>query len=213
MTDTSKVAFNSHDPVQVQFLSSLALGESGTLGHNSTFVGFGGTDLSTAPHDPFGFPTPLNTGSSSAAGTYQFVRETWDTIANKYHLDFSHPADQNAGAWYYAQETFAQNTGGKSLTDALKSGDFTTVQGALSSVWPSVNGNGAAPQGLANSLAAGIGAEVPGLNDTGAPAADGSGDTGGIFGAIENWFERFGLIIAGVIIVAIAGWFLLKKGL
>lgn len=209
---STAVAYNPSDPTQHGFLSALALGETGTLGPNSTFTGFGGTDLSGQPSDPFGFPQPLNTGSSSAAGTYQFVKSTWDEVANKYNLNFANPQDQNAGAWYTAQEAFSQATGGQSLENALQSGQYQDVQSALQSIWPSVGGSGAAPQGLANDLASGIGTALPSdVTGTGTTATT-STSGGGIFGAIENWFERFGLIVLGVIIVAVAGYFLLQKG-
>jgi hypothetical protein len=157
MTNT---VYNPDDPVQTGFLSALALGESGNSA-STAHEGFGGIDLSNAPTDSYGFPIqPTGSNVSSAAGTYQFLKGTYDEVAGSLGLtDFSQ-SSQNEAAWQYAQQTYQTKTGG-SLYDALKSGNFQSVQSALASVWPSVSGNGSAPLGLASSLAGGRGAPVP----------------------------------------------------
>lgn len=154
------VAYNPDDPTQTGFLSALALGETGNSS-GASHEGFGGVDLSSAPTDNVGFPIQAaGSNVSSAAGTYQFLHGTYDEVAGELGLtDFSQ-GSQNEAAWQYAQQTYAAKTGG-SLYDALKSGNFQSVQTALASVWPSVSGNGAAPGGLAASLAGGQGANVP----------------------------------------------------
>lgn len=153
------VAYNPDDPTQTGFLSALALGETG----NSSIAsheGFGGVDLTGAPVDEYNFPLQPAGNVSSAAGTYQFVKGTWDGLAQKLGLtDFSQ-SSQNEAAWQLAQTTYQNKTGG-SLYDALQSKDYGSIQSALQSIWPSVSGNGAAPQGLAASLAGGKGANVP----------------------------------------------------
>ena len=63
-------------------------------------VGFGGTDLSNAPLDQYGFPQWPGAmgpkGISHAAGAYQFQPGTWDPAAAKLGIhDFS-PASQDA---------------------------------------------------------------------------------------------------------------------
>lgn len=203
-------AYNPSDPVQSAFLSALALGETGS--HGGLFEGVGGSNLGGAPVDEYGFPQWQGEGNSHAAGTYQFEPGTWDAIASKYGLNFSNSADQNAGAWYLAQETYSKNNGGQSLEDALQNGEYSSVQSALSKVWPSVTGNGAAPGGLANDLSQGIGASIP-VDATAAPVDGGSSTTGnasgGLFSDIENWFIRGGLILIGGIVVALALWALL----
>ena len=160
--------YNPNDATQSKFLSSLALGETGNAS-NSYTMGYGGVDLSSAELGTHGFPTWSGDSSANthAAGTFQFQPGTWSDIASKYNLDFSNPQDQNAGAWYLAQQTYAAKTGGD-LTSALAAGDYSSVQSALGSIWPSVNGNAAAPQGLAANLANGVGATIAGA--TGAMA-------------------------------------------
>lgn len=154
------VAYNPDDPTQTGFLSALALGETGNSSY-AAHEGFGGIDLSNAPTDKFGFPIQgAGTNVSSAAGTYQFLKGTYDDVAGQIGLhDFSQ-SSQNEAAWVYAQQQYNAKTGG-SLYDALKAGNFQQIQSALVSIWPSVTGNGAAPQGLAASLAGGRGANVP----------------------------------------------------
>lgn len=213
----SGVAYNPSDPVQAQFLSSLALGESGTNGTSQT--GFGGGDLSGSPTDQYGFPiwsgSSTSAGATHAAGTFQFEPGTWDAVAAAHGLNFSNPADQAAGAWYLAQDTYAAKTGG-SLEGALQSGDkssLSDVQSALQSIWPSVGGSGAAPQGLANDIMARIGATIGGALGRGnafgmqQPAASG----GGVVAGIEQFFVRFGLIILGGVIIIVALWQLLSN--
>lgn len=201
------VAYNANDPVQQQFLSSLALGETG----NSSFAsseGVGGTNLNGLPTDQFGFPEWTGLGSSHAAGIYQFQPGTFDAVASQYNLNFANPSDQSAAAWYTAQQA------DPTLESDLSSGAFGKVQAAIQGIWPSVTGNAASPQGLASDLASGIGATIPGpsgaapVSSTG--AASGSSTTG-VLGAIENWFLRGGLIFLGAIIVVVALYFLLSK--
>lgn len=161
MSSSGTVAYNPDDPTQTSFLSALALGETGQSSYAST-EGFGGVNLAGDTNvDAYEFPLQASGSNvSSAAGTYQFVKGTWDNLASTLGLtDFSQ-SSQNEAAWQYAQTTYQQKTGG-SLYQALQNGDYSSVQSALASVWPSVSGNGAAPQGLAASLAGGQGANIP----------------------------------------------------
>jgi hypothetical protein len=157
----NNVVYNPDDSVQTSFLSALALGETGNSSYAST-EGFGGVNLAgDTDLDSAGFPIQAGGNVSSAAGTYQFVKGTYDSVAAQLGLDTSFSqSDQNEAAWQLAQTTYSQKTGG-SLYQALQSGDYSSIQSALASVWPSVSGNGAAPQGLAASLAGGQGANVP----------------------------------------------------
>ena len=219
MSSPGAVAYNPSDVTQSSFLSSLALGENGNQ-TNPWTTGFGGTNLSGSGVDAYGFPQWSGLGNSHAAGTFQFQPGTWDSVAKTYGLNFSNPADQQAGAWYLAQQTYAQNTGG-SLMDALKTGNFPIIQAALKGVWPSVTGNAAAPQGLANDLAAGVGSSAIQTGSSallggaataaqsGTAATSGSGT--GVVATIENFVVRGGLIIIGGIVVIVALWYLLAK--
>jgi len=210
-------AYDPSDPTQSAFLAALALGETGQTSQ-STFLGVSGTNLQGVTTDQYGFPQWGGVGSGSsashAAGTFQFQPATWDSLAAQYGLNFSNPSDQDAGAWYLAEQTYASATGGN-LEQALQSGDYQSVQSALASVWPSVTGNGAAPQGLAASLASGQGATLPATSSSGSTAGKtGSGAASGgsgIIATIEDFFVRFGLIIVGGVIVIVALWQILSS--
>lgn len=201
--------YNPNDSLQTKFLSALALGETGNVS-NAYSVGYGGVDLSSAELGSHGFPqwSGNTSANTHAAGAFQFQPGTWADIAGKYNLDFANPSDQNAGAWYLAQQTYAAKTGG-SLTDALSKGDFSSVQSALGNIWPSVNGNAAAPQGLAANLANGVGATLAGTDAASGGAAPSS--PFGIVANVENWFQRFGLIVVGGIVIIAALWALLSQ--
>jgi muramidase (phage lysozyme) len=204
---SAAVAYNPNDPAQQAFLSALALGETGNS-PGAAALGFGGTDLSNAPTDQYGFPQWSGSGSTHAAGIFQFQPGTWDKVAAAHGLDFSHPADQAAGAWYLAQEA------DPNISQDLATGNFKGIQAALTGIWPSVTGNAAAPQGLAGSLASGAGAAVPGPanaapTSTGTVPGDASGT--GFFATLENWFLRGGLIFVGVLVVLVALYFLLSR--
>lgn len=139
---SGSVGYNPNDPTQSAFLASLASGESGGTS-NPYSVGYGGVNLSGAATDAYGFP--LWSGASSpygttqAAGAYQFQPATWDSVASQYGLNFQNPNDQNAGAWYEAQNVYAQKTGGGSLYGALQAGDYQGVAQVLQGTWPSTS--------------------------------------------------------------------------
>lgn len=224
----SDVAFNPDDPIQQQFLAALAKGESPT-GSNPYQEGYGNVDLSNQPTDQYGFPAEASGVPSSAAGPFQFVQGTWDKVASQFNLNFSNPSDQEAGAWYNAQQTFQAATGG-SLEEAATQAEAgntsaaTAIQNALRGQWPSVSGNAAAPQGLAQDLVQGIGANLGSGPATGQPntgATSGSesanpsstatgGSSGSILTDVEDFFIRFGLIIIGGLVILVALWQLLS---
>lgn len=208
---TGAVAYDPNDPLQSNFLSALALGETGGA-PNAANEGFGGTNLTGAATDEYGFPQWSGNGTSHAAGTYQFEPSTWAKIASAFNLNFQNPQDQNAGAWYEAQQTYASATGGQSLEAALSAGDYSSVQAALQSVWPSVTGNAAAPAGLASDIASNTGAAIGGSTaNAGSGVADTTPAPTGIIGAIENFFVRFGLIILGSLVILVSLYFLLSN--
>jgi hypothetical protein len=200
------VAYNANDATQQSFLGALALGESGGFS-NAPSLGYGGHDLSGYGTDQYGFPDWEGVGNTHAAGTYQFQPGTWDDVASQHGLNFQNAQDQNAGAWYLAQDTYARKTGGDLETD-LNAGLFSKVQSALQSVWPSVTGNAASPQGLAGALGAGIGAPIAGASQA-APVNDAAPSNP--FAVIENWFLRGGLILIGAIVVIVSLWWLLSN--
>jgi len=217
--------YNPDDPLEQAFLGALALGESGGASNSAT-LGVGGTDLSSFINsgavDRYGFPLWQGQGNSHAAGTWQFEPSTWDSIASQYNLNFENPSDQAEGAWYLAQQTDPD------LYSQLQSGDYSSIQSALKSVWPSVSGNAAAPQGLA----ADIGADV--TTNTTAQAAqtaanNSSGSQSGSqnttsanntfnianpstwIPSIEGTFAQISLIVIGAVIIFVALWMLLSS--
>lgn len=77
-------------------------------------------------------------GTSTAAGRYQFVKDTWNAQAKKLGLtDFS-PESQDKAAWNLAQEDYRRNTRGRSLAADLEAG--TVNWSALKTTWSSLPG-------------------------------------------------------------------------
>lgn len=206
---SSPVAYNPSDPAQQGFLASLGLGESGGAS-NPYEVGYSGVDLSGAPTDAYGFPQWSGVGDSHAAGAYQFEPSTWDAIAAQYGLNFQNPADQNAGAWYLAQQTYGAKTGG-SLEDALNQGNFSGISTALAGVWPSV-GNASFTNtltGEANGttpVSAGPGGWIQNLQNFMSGVAKLNPVT-----AVQDTFTRAALLVVGGIIILVALWQLLSS--
>lgn len=227
--------YNPSDPTQAAFLRTISQAETGNTTNPN--LGVGGANLSGAPTDAYGFPQWGGVGNSHGAGLYQFEPGTWDTIASAHNLNFQNPSDQSAGAWYLAQQVYQQKTGGD-LTTALRQGDYQSVQAALNGTW-ATGGNAAQPQGFAASYPA-MAAEGDGGSTiyqtpwgdavmapstgaansalTGGAAAPGSSNVSGatstvgsLLGDIENWFERFGLILVGGLLILIAGWAMLSN--
>ena len=137
--------------------------------YNTIFGGQKFDDYSKHP----GVYVPIRKGPnagkrSSAAGRYQFIKDTWDNQAEKLGLtDFS-PESQDRAAWNYAQEVYGRT--GRDLLADLKSGDprlQANIAKSLSGVWTSLPGGIEQRSGAdkflnryAESMAA-QGAEVP----------------------------------------------------
>lgn len=205
------VAYNPYDQTQQAFLSALAKGES-SGGSAAYTQGVGGTDLAAAGTDQYGFPQWGGFGNSHAAGAFQFQPATFDTYASRYGLNFGKPSDQNAAAWYLAQDTYSQKTGG-SLSDDLQAGKYSSVQQALAAVWPSVNGNGAAPGGLSATLTSGNGAQIAGGNGLSADTSPFYKFMSGMnpLAGVVDQFTRIAIIAVGALIMLIALWYLLAQ--
>jgi muramidase (phage lysozyme) len=205
-------AYNPYDPVQTAFLSTLALGETGSAGTGALFEGVGSTasnpiDLSSNPVDQYGFPVWSGTGNSHAAGIFQFQPSTWDTIAAANGLNFANVSDQDQGAWILAQQTYAQQTNGGDLETALQAGNYSQIATALEGQWPSLT---------AASLSAGGGPQVSGGNVVSANTlSGGSSDSGaassGLFGFITTELQRFGVLLIGGLVVIVALWYVLSQ--
>lgn len=234
------VGYNPADRLQAAFLRVLRLGETGNAANAST-VGYGGTDLAgtiaSGNVDQYGFPIWTGLGNSHAAGMYQFQPGTWDAVASEHHLIFSHPEDQSAAAWYYAQQV------DPSISAELAAGDYSSIQRKLQSVWPSVTGNAANPAGLANELASLLANDnAPSGNyydDSGVAhitiggsksdaSSSGTSPSGGTVGGKDgtdfqwfnpaswqsfasDFFTRGALIFIGAVIILVALWMLLSN--
>lgn len=202
------VPLNSGDVEQQRFLAALRAGEASKRGDPYS-TGFSDIDLSNAPRDRYGFPIwggkVTREGPTHAAGAYQFQPGTWRAIAARYGLNFSSPRDQDAGAWYNAQERYARETGGRSLDADLDAGLFEQIRGALSREWTSLRDN---PRQFLEVLTNGASAELaPGATDTtGTP-----GFFESPFAATSAYFVRGALILTGIAILLVALWALLSQ--
>lgn len=115
---------------------------SGTESAGNYNVMYGGKTFDSYDDHPrqlFTIERGPNKGKkSSAAGRYQFIRDTWDDQARKLGLkDFS-PEAQDAAAWNLAQEKY-----GRGLMSVLRSGDpnkIAAVGNALRKQWTSLPG-------------------------------------------------------------------------
>ena len=128
-------------PYQKALLDTIAGTES--PGYNVMYGGGRFSDYSHHPNQAIPIRSGPNAGkTSTAAGRYQFLGSTWNTMAQKLGLtDFS-PASQDKAAWALASETYHRQTGGD-LAAALQSGDPRVIAGvgrALSGTWTSLPG-------------------------------------------------------------------------
>lgn len=146
--------YNPADRAMTDFLWALSLGETAHSPMAAT-MGVGGSDLSSKPRNLYGFPIWAGVKNSHAAGVYQYEPATWSRLAETYHLDWRSRDDQDFGAWMLAEQAYQAKTGA-SLYAALVAKNYSSVQTALGSTWPSVNGNAASPHGLAWLLKNGV---------------------------------------------------------
>lgn len=144
------ISYNPENQIQKDFLAALATGETANA-KNCYTLGVGGHDLSHCPRRLDGFPIWDGVANSHAAGRFQFEPRTWAGLHRQYGYDWSKPSDQDAAAWMLAQQDYRARTGDGLMTD-LSLHLFSKVQHALAATWPSTNGNGASPHGLASLL-------------------------------------------------------------
>lgn len=132
------IPYNPNDATQQGLLAGIRSGEA-PRGTNPYTGGYGNVDLSGAPTSSTGFPQWAGGlgGTTHAAGAYQFQPGTWEPIASAHGLDFSKPGDQDAAAWYNAQQNYPG--GGAALTSDLQSGRYGQVGSSLHGQWQGVN--------------------------------------------------------------------------
>ena len=205
--------YNAADPTQAAFLAALQNGENAS---GNPSLGYGGTDLSTAPTNQYGFPlwggVATSGGPTHAAGLYQFQPGTFDPIAAQLGLNFQNPADQNAAAWALASHNYAAANGGASLESALQAGDYSGVANTLQSTWASLNpsrlasafGTGATPSSTGTGgTSAGTASATPSASilspSTWLPALDAD---------IKNLFVRGGVFLLALVMIAFGLYYL-----
>lgn len=100
---------------------------------------YGGRTFNNYSDHP-GVSVPIKSGvnagkKSSAAGRYQFLESTWDSL----NLPNFSPPMQDFGAWKLAQRDYKTKTGNDLMHD-LRSGDIGKIGKVLSSTWTSLPG-------------------------------------------------------------------------
>jgi muramidase (phage lysozyme) len=109
-------------------------------GYDVIYGGDRFTDFSRHPNIAVPIRSGPNVGkTSSAAGRYQFLFDTWEEQKNELGLrDFS-PESQDKAAWHLAQKVYRRKVGRELLAD-LRNGQLDQVGPALHDTWTSLPG-------------------------------------------------------------------------
>ena len=122
------------NPNVQKFLHVLSSAEGTAKSSDPYRVAFGGgqiDDLSEHPNIRAGFTqTDGRKNFTTAAGKYQFLKSTWDDLANKYGLDDFGPQNQDRGA----VALLARN----GALDDIVNGDFKSAVQKSGSTWASL---------------------------------------------------------------------------
>lgn len=116
-------------PYARALLQAIAGGESGGR-YNVRYTPGGGAEFDDLSKHPAIYEKGPH-GPSSAAGRYQFTKQTWDGLGGG---SFD-PANQDARAWQLAQKDYRQRTGADLATDLQQKGYTPDIQRALSPTW------------------------------------------------------------------------------
>jgi muramidase (phage lysozyme) len=133
------VASKDLQPHQRAFLNAIAGPESGGA-YNVRYTPDGGASFDGFKDHPRAREViqsgPNKGKTSDAAGRYQFLSSTWDSLPKEAKGDGSFtPENQDKAAWYLARQDYRRNTG-RDLDADLQSGGFTPeIASALGSTW------------------------------------------------------------------------------
>jgi muramidase (phage lysozyme) len=96
------------------------------------------------PHPNIAVTIPWRTDGarSSAAGRYQFTKETWDRARRGAGVpDIMTPENQDKAAWWLAQQDYRDNTSGRDLAADLQNrNEWHRIAPALNRTWTSLDG-------------------------------------------------------------------------
>jgi muramidase (phage lysozyme) len=140
-------AYKTADPVakdlkphEAALLNGIAGGESAGK-YNVRYTPSGGATFQLTGMHP-GIYEPGPDGPSSAAGRYQFVKSTWDSLPAEAKGDgtFS-PENQDRAALWLARRDYRKATGGDLDADLQNEGFSPRIQKALAPTWQALKGN------------------------------------------------------------------------
>lgn len=152
---TATIDLRGENPWRRAMLNAISATES--PGYNVLHGGATFDDYSAHPNNPQ--PVAGQEGvTSTAAGKYQFIHETWQRAAQALGLtDFS-PESQDAAAWWLAQQDYQSRTGRVLENDLRAAGGLTPeIAAALAPTWEGLSVN---PDRAMSAFASAISGEV-----------------------------------------------------
>jgi muramidase (phage lysozyme) len=124
------------DALAYAFLDAIAIGENTNPTEYNELVG--GGNFSSYDTFPEWNGRRFKTGTSHAAGRYQFQPATWASVAKSAGLDDFTPDSQDKAAWWLAQADYRRRTGRDLRTD-LAASRFDRLVSALQPTWASIS--------------------------------------------------------------------------
>lgn len=140
-----KIVAGDLPPQAVGLLNAIGAPESNGK-YNVRYTANGGTtfdDLSNHPNIPERILSGPNAGkTSTAAGRYQFIKSTWDSIPTEFKGDGSFKEEnQDRAAWFLAQRDYKARTGSDLNADLQKNGLTPEIVSALGDTWEGLKVN------------------------------------------------------------------------